>query len=101
MRNRYLVAKKKQHRMSHILVTTVLVMLIAVVSFNKYRLNTKLDEYKKREAYLEQQIEAEEQRSEDIAEYAKYTKTKKFAEEIAKEKLGLVNENEIIFKTDR
>ena len=30
----------------------------------------------------------------------KYTKTKKYAEEVAKEKLGLVKEDEIIFKEE-
>ena len=30
--------------------------------------------------------------------YTKYTKTKKYAEEVAKDKLGLVYEGEIIFK---
>ena len=100
MSNRYLAARKKQHRTSIILVSMVLLMLIVVVSINKYNLNVKLEEYNKREEYLAQQIEAEEKRSVEIAEYGKYTKTKKFAEEVAKEKLGLVNENEIIFKTE-
>ena len=42
----------------------------------------------------------EEKRAEEIEEYGKYTKTKKYAEEIAKEKLGLVNEDEIVFKEE-
>ena len=51
-------------------------------------------------AILQQQIAEEDKRAEEIVEYGKYTKTKKFVEEVAKEKLGLVNENEIIFKTE-
>ena len=35
-----------------------------------------------------------------IEEYRKYTQTQKYVEEVAKEKLGLVNENEIIFKSE-
>ncbi len=45
-------------------------------------------------------IEAENERTEELKEYEKYTKTKKFAEETAKEKLGLVHDDEIIFKAD-
>ena len=75
-------------------------MLMAVVSYNKHNLRTRCESYQKQEEMLLEQIAKEQERSEEIAEYAKYTKTKKYAEEVAKEKLGLVNENEIIFKTE-
>ena len=51
-----------------------------------------------REEVLMQAIEAEQARTEEIKEYEKYTQTKKYVEEIAKNKLGLVYEGEIIFK---
>ena len=35
-----------------------------------------------------------------LTDYEKYTKTDKFVEEIAKEKLGLLYENEILFRSD-
>ena len=53
-----------------------------------------------KEEALQQEIESEEARSEDIAEYEKYTQTKKYVEEVAKEKLGLVYQGEIIFKDE-
>ena len=37
---------------------------------------------------------------EEIEEFNKYTKTTKYIEDIAREKLGLVYEDEIIIKTD-
>ena len=43
-------------------------------------------------------IEQEEKRTEEIEELKKYVQTKKYAEEIAKERLGLVYEDEILFK---
>ena len=49
---------------------------------------------------LSEQIAAEEERSSEIEEYRKYTQTKKFAEEYAKEKLGLVYKDEILFKQE-
>lgn len=100
MSNRYLVAKRKQNKASVMLVIIVLIMLIAVVSYNKHNIKIKQEEYTKREEKLLEQIEAEKERAVEIEEYAKYTKTKKYAEEVAKEKLGLVNENEIIFMTE-
>ena len=45
-------------------------------------------------------IAEEEERAKEIEEYGKYVQTKKYAEEVAKEKLGLVYEDEIIFKAE-
>ena len=100
MSNRYLRVRRKQNRFSVMLIIIVLIMLMAVVSYNKHNLRSRCESYQKQEELLLEQIAKEQARSEEIAEDAKYTKTKKYAEEVAKEKLGLVNENEIIFKTE-
>ena len=39
-----------------------------------------------------------EQRAEEIEEYKQYTKSREYIEEVAREKLGLVYEGEVIFK---
>ena len=75
-------------------------MLIIVVSVGKHNIQVKQEQYDKREEQLMDQIADEEERAQDIEQYGKYTKTKKFAEDIAKEKLGLVNEDEIVFKEE-
>jgi len=102
MKNKYLLrsTRKKQNKASVILITIVLVMLIIVVSVGKSDIRRRQAEYDKKEERLLEQIEAENKRAEEIAEYEKYTKTKKYAEEVAKEKLGLVKEDEIIFKEE-
>ena len=46
------------------------------------------------------QILEEEERANEIEEYRKYTQTKGFVEEVAKDKLGLVYEGEILFKSE-
>ena len=45
-----------------------------------------------------QQVEAEEERARELEEYKIYVTTKQYAEEAAKEKLGLVNPDEILLK---
>ena len=42
--------------------------------------------------------EEEEKRTAELQEYKIYVKTKQYAEEVAKEKLGLVNPDEILLK---
>ena len=51
-------------------------------------------------ASLSAQIDAETARAEEIEEYRKYTQTKAYVEEVAKDKLGLVYEGEILFQED-
>ena len=47
-----------------------------------------------------EQIEEQNKRSEEIEEYRKYTKTKQYVEDMAKEKLGLVYKDEVIFEAE-
>ena len=92
--------KKRQNRLGMFLVTIVVLMLLVVVSINSVGLRQKKESYLEREQALQEQIDAEVERSEQIEEYRKYTQTKKYVEEVAKEKLGLVNEGEIIYKPE-
>ncbi|MBD9151825.1 MAG: septum formation initiator family protein [Lachnospiraceae bacterium] len=77
-----------------------IIMIIAVVGINSISLRQKQAKYIAREQELQQQIDAENARTEELKELETYTKTKKYAEEVAKDKLGLVYDNEIIFKEE-
>lgn len=92
--------KRHQNRFSMFLVSVVVILILVAVSVRSMELQKKLDTYTARQEELEKQIEAEEQRTEEIEEYRKYTQTKKYAEEVAKDKLGLVYEDEILFKQE-
>ena len=89
---------KRQNRLGMFLVSVVVVMLLVVVSVNSFLLKQKQDTYKEREAELDELIAAEEQRTTELEELRKYTQTQAYIEEVAKEKLGLVKEGEIVFK---
>lgn len=92
--------KRHQNRFSMFLVTLVVLMILVVVYVKSVELKGKIDIYATRVETLDQQIEAEKKRTEEIEEYRKYTQTKKYAEEVAKDKLGLVYEGQILFKED-
>ena len=97
--NRHFVAEKmKQTCMS--MAFLAIIMIIAVVGINSISLRQKQAKYIAREQELQQQIDAENARTEELKELETYTKTKKYAEEVAKDKLGLVYDNEIIFKEE-
>ena len=76
-------------------------MIMVVVAVRSVELQRKIDGYDMQIAGLNAQIEAENTRTEQIAEYRKYTQTKAYVEEVAKDKLGLVYEGEILFQENK
>ena len=87
-----------QNTYGMIMATVAVALLLVVVLVRSFGLVQKRDQYQSRIETLQAQIEKEEQRSEEIAEFETYTTTRKYIEQIAKEKLGLVYPGEIIFK---
>ncbi|MDO4262188.1 MAG: septum formation initiator family protein [Eubacteriales bacterium] len=77
----------------------IVLAVFGVTSVGSIRLRQRNHSYEEREQALEEQIAKEEDRSQEIDDLEAYTKTKKYVEDVAKEKLGLVYEDEIIFKS--
>lgn len=100
MARRVAYRKKRQNKFGMFLVTIVIVMMLVVVTVRSVELKQKLTVYETKENVLREQIAEEEERSEEIAEYEKYTQTKKYKAEVAKDIFGLVNEGEIIIKEE-
>lgn len=92
--------KKRQNRFGMFLAFLVVVMLTVVVLVNSIELREKRDYYKQKEETLRAEIAAEEERALEIEEFEKYTQTKMYIEEVARDKLGLVYEGEILFKDE-
>ena len=97
-RRRVAFRGRRQNRFGMFLVSAVVVMLLVVISVNSYTLKQKQQEYMSAEAELDAKIADEESRTTELAEFKKYTQTQAYIEEVAKDKLGLVKEGEIVFK---
>ena len=92
--------KKMQNRFSMFLVMLVVILLLVIVGIRGMQLNDRLESLKAEAAQVETQIAEEQKRTEEMEESEKYTQTKMFYEELAKKILGLVYEDEIIFKEE-
>lgn len=92
--------RRSQNRFAMMSISTVVVMLLVVITVKSVELQDKNDYYASKEAVLNRQITEEQKRTEEIEEYKKYITTKKYVEEVAKDKLGLVYEDEVIFKPE-
>ena len=89
---------RNENRLGMTAAMLAIVIMTFVVGINSVSLKQKEEKYAAREAELLRLIELEEARSEELVDLDAYTKTKKFVEEVAKDKLGLVYEDEIIFQ---
>ena len=89
--------RKKQNRMSMILITIVVIVLTIIVGYRVYNMKIELNENKEKIESLNKEYAEEEKRKEEIAEYQEYTQTDEFVEDVAREKLGLVHDDEIVF----
>ena len=92
--------KRRQDRLGMVCVTVIVGMLFIVIMISRVGLKEKQEAYIKREELISAQIEEEEKRTENLVEYEKYTETAKYVEEVAKEKLGLVYEDEIVLRAE-
>lgn len=92
--------QRKQNRIAKILISVILLILVTVISFKCAELRQKRSEYAQREQELQEQIGYETERADKIAEYETYTKTKAYVEDVARDKLGLVYQGEILFRNE-
>ena len=95
------VKKKRPKRMLGIIILAVCVFFISLSFYNKkiqlQKEYVQLQEEKKR---LEILIAEEEKRTGEIEEYRAYVQTKSYMEEVARDVLGLVYKNEVIFRVN-
>ena len=102
MRGRGNTRRKKRdrwgNRMAIVGITVVVASLAVVVNLKSTSMRKKELEYQIREEALEKQKTEEENRARELEEYRAYVQTKQYIEEIAKQKLGLVNPDEILLK---
>ena len=93
------IREKKKHLGSWGILVIVLAVF-GVSTIGGLQLKQKNRAYQEREEALEEAIAAEEARGQEIDDLEAYTKTKKYVEDVAKDKLGLVYEDEVIFKAN-
>ena len=89
-----------QNRIAMLSITFVVGLLFIGMMSKGMELQKELDGYQAKLEQLNEQLEEEAQRTQEIDDLKDYMKTDEYAEEVAREKLGLVKGNEIIFKTE-
>ena len=83
------------------LVSLVIVMILVLVGVQSATLRDKINAKQAEAAQLDAEMAAEEKRALEIEALGKEVQTKGYIENVAREKLGLVYEDEILFKQDK
>lgn len=97
-RNKRRRKERLGNRLALIGITGVILSMAVVVSIKGATLQDKDLEYMIKEENLEAQKAKENTRAKELEERRIYVQTKQYIEEVAKEKLGLVNPDEVILK---
>jgi len=103
MARRYKKRANRKKRISRFTVFGIIVLsfvLCSTLAYKNYGLKAQEREYAKQLAELEKQKKEADKRTKEIEEYKEYVKTDEYIEEVAREKLGLVYKDEIIFEPD-
>jgi len=98
------MAKKKKgtrrddNRVGKICIGIILIVFVAVMTVQINKVYQKDQEKIAEEQELREQLEYELLRQEELKEYEEYINSSEYVEDIAESKLGLLYENQIIFR---
>lgn len=92
--------KKGYNRLGMLVIAFIVSLLLGSLMMQSQTLKNRLAGYDAKAAELEESIENEKERTKEIDELKKHMQTDEYAEEIARERLGLVKDNEIVFRVE-
>ena len=92
--------KEKKNKMLIIVVAVLVTVFCGFTGYKAFLLEKTKDALETDISTLENNIAQEQERTQELSEFEVYTHTKKYAEEVAKDVLGYVYEDEIVFKPE-
>ena len=82
-------------------ITIILVAFMAVMSVQIHKVYQKDLEKIAQEEVLRKELQKELDRQEELKEYQMYIESQEYVEDVARSKLGLLYENQIIFRENK
>ena len=82
-------------------ITIVVLILLVGLTVQSTNLKARIAVYDAKAAALQQSIEDEQERTKEIDEQKEYMQTDEYIEKTAREKLGMVKDNEILIKESK
>ena len=98
LKKRKNMGKRKRNRIAMALIGVIALFLLSFLLYQRNKAQEQIARYNAQEVALKEKIEAENARTKEIDQLKEYMKTYEYAEEVAREKLGLVKDNEVVFQ---
>lgn len=98
MRRKAEMRRRRQNKAAMLCISLVVVLLLGVLLWQGERLKKELAGYQEQERVFAEKIADEEARTKEIDKQKEYMQTDEFVEETARDRLGLVKDNEVVFK---
>lgn len=92
--------RRRKNRAGLYLVMLVAALFVGTLAVHGYTLRANCQKLATEQSNLKEKKKSLEKEQEDIKEQAEYRKTDQYVEDVAREKFGLVYDNEIIFKAE-
>lgn len=94
-------SRTSRHQGSMKIISVILLLVCGSMGVQIWQIDQQIEQYALVEEDLKQQIIEEEENQKAIEAQAAYRKTDAYIEDLAREKLGLIYDNEIILKKQR
>lgn len=98
--NRERRAYRKSNICGVVICAVICTVICAAAFFGGRSVAAQNAYYSQKESELQSQLDEESERAEEIEDYSRYVDSDEFAEKMAREKFGLVKEDEIVFKAE-
>ena len=82
-------------------IAIVVLLLLGGLTYQSQTLKSRIAVYDAKAAALEDSIASEQERTQEIDEQKEYMQTDEYIAEVARDKLGLVKGNEIVFEEEK
>lgn len=92
--------RRRKSRAGLYLVMLVATLFVGTLAVHGYTLRANCQKLAEEQNNLKEKKESLKKERETIKEQSKYRKTDQYVEDVAREKFGLVYDNEIIFKAE-
>ncbi|MBO6137453.1 MAG: hypothetical protein J6O71_02480 [Lachnospiraceae bacterium] len=92
--------KKRQNKLSFICISLVALMLVTGLTVDGIKISKKIDAYEQEKQELDDMIAKEKTRQKSLKQLKVYVTTNEFKAETAESSIGVVKDNEILFRTD-
>lgn len=83
------------------IIAFVVLILFGIITYNKVGLENQYSINKNRISDLQVQIDNQKDRKKEIKEYKAYVQTPRYIKDIARDKLGLVEKDDVIFTPEK